>query len=230
MWRVLAVIAPLSLLLGMFVPRRAQAGTDWELISDQDGIQVFKRQLEGTSLVEFKARGAVGAPILNVAAVLRGSDRAKEWMHACEGASVIEWLSATRWVSYNRTKSPAFFVHDRDVVLLNDLEVLPAQRKIVIRFDAVSSPNAPPVADAVRMTSVIGRWDLVELGPSSTEVEYQVRADPAGSLPHWMVNWASEQIPASTLKGLRRQVLAPGYESHLEVLKQVLFETGFLGG
>ncbi len=40
----------------------------------------------------------------------------------------------------------------------------------------------------------------------TTLVEYQVHANPGGSLPDWLANVASKKLPHDTLIGLRRQV------------------------
>lgn len=50
----------------------------------------------------------------------------------------------------------------------------------------------------------------------------ELRADPGGSLPSWIVNWASERMPFDTIAGLRTQVTKPGYESDLHALRAAL--------
>jgi hypothetical protein len=223
--RASAVVAslglPLSSVLMLLNPRRAE-GDGWTLTRQAGGIRSWRRELKGTSLVEFRARGTVEAPLFAVAAVIRAADRAAEWMESCNGAGILEWRSATRWISYNRTQSPAFFIRDRDVVLENTVELLPDRKALHITFRRVEHAAAPPVAGVVRIPELDGHWRLTAISAESTEVEYQVHTDPGGTLPRWLVNWASESLPAQTLQNLRREVGAAGFEKHREILRTAL--------
>jgi hypothetical protein len=57
------------------------------------------------------------------------------------------------------------------------------------------------------MPFIRGHWILTAVrGGKATEVEYQVHANPGGSLPDWIANLASKKLPQQTLLGLRKQV------------------------
>ena len=68
----------------------------------------------------------------------------------------------------------------------------------------------PPVKGAVRMPFLRGHWILLPVG-GGTDVEYQVHADPGGSLPEWIANLASKKLPLLTLTGLRKQAKVRSY-------------------
>jgi len=197
----------------------ASAAPQWEQLTDEDGIVVWQREVVGTSLVEFRGRGVVKAPLKKILAVLRDQKRKTEWMASCAENRAIERLPGNRMIIYNRTDSPNFIVSDRDVVLdaaaTHDL----AKRTVTLNFKETSDPRQPPVDGVVRMPKVRGSWHMQYLGPVLVEVTYQVQADPGGSLPNWLVNWASADIPRHSLLGLRDQVTKNGYDEELAAIE-----------
>lgn len=216
----------LALVLVLLAPGSARAA-GWEQISNDDGIKVWKKKIEGSDFVAFRGRGVIKAPILNVAAVIRDADRETEWMENCVDAKTVRFLSATDAIVYNRTGSPAPFVQDRDTVLKTTTTVTPAEKTVLIEFSQTEDPKAPPKDGVVRMPVLKGHWKLRQLGPYSTELEYQVLADPGGSLPAWLVNLVSRKMPFHTVEHMRHQVSAGGYENHRQILQLAIDWTGF---
>lgn len=199
-------------------PGVALAG-DWEHIFEEDGIKVWKKEVEGSDFVAFRGRGPIEASMLDVSAVIRDVDRDPEWMADCVDGRTIQFLSATNAIVYNRTGSPAFFIDDRDIVLKTTTKLVPKEQRIEIHFEQTTHPNMPAKDGVVRMPTLKGHWKLRRLGPKKTEVEYQVMADPGGALPAWLVNLVSKKLPYRTLLGLREQVKKPGYDQHRMILE-----------
>ena len=75
-----AVCLALCAVLGSFGV--AFAG-EWEEVEFDEGIRVWKREVPGSSLVEFKGEGDVSSSILKVAAVISLVTRGPEWLHNC---------------------------------------------------------------------------------------------------------------------------------------------------
>ncbi|MBI2375970.1 MAG: hypothetical protein HYV07_18395 [Deltaproteobacteria bacterium] len=198
-------------LLALFATPEAKDG-GWEEVSNSEGILVEKRGVEGTSLVEFRGRGMAEAGLLELAGVLRDNDRKTEWMANCMSNYPVRWRAGTSAVVYHRVGSPAFFIADRDTVM--DVKAVwnAAEKSISVVFFGIDDPKAPAVDGVVRMPELRGFWKLRYVGPKQTEVTYQVFADPGGSLPRWLVNWASTDIPLHSILGLRSQVAKAGYE------------------
>ena len=109
---------------------------------------------------------------------------------------------------------------DRDAVLHNVARFDEAGRKVELDFWTVEDGREPPQKGVVRMPFLRGHWIL---WPSSdgttTRVEYQVHANPGGSLPDWLVNYVSRDLPYKTIEGLRAQVKRrhyPEFEAHMK--------------
>jgi hypothetical protein len=218
----------LLLLFALLLPAAAQAEDGWEEISDEEGIKVWKKELEGSDFVMFRGRGPIEAGILDVAAVIRDADRETEWMADCVDARTLKFLSATDAIVYHRTGSPAFFVDDRDTVLVTRTKVIPEQKTILVTFDRTEDTHFAPVDGVVRMPQLKGHWRIRQIDIDTTEVEYQVQADPGGLLPAWLVNLVSKKLPFQTLMGLRSQVKKDGYDRHKMILEVAIDWTPFL--
>ena len=184
----------------------------WERVSDKDGIVVQRRSVDGSKLKEFRGRGLIQAPIGRVLAVIRDADRRAEWMPACGDSHLVEEdLAARTQIAYHRTKAP-WPVSDRDSVNRAVMLVEPDKHRVYMPFEAITLPKIAPVKGVVRMPSMRGHWILIPVdGGRATDAEYQVFADPGGSLPDWLANLASKTLPRETIEGLRKQVARVDY-------------------
>ncbi|HEY2748154.1 MAG TPA: START domain-containing protein [Polyangia bacterium] len=207
-----------ALLLAVATPARADDGA-WERVSDKDGIVVQRRSVDGSKLKEFRGRGVVRAPIGRVLAVIRDADRRAEWMPSCGDSHLVaENVAARTQIAYHRTKAP-WPVSDRDSINRAEMIVEPDKHRVYMPFEAIPFTAIPPVKGVVRMPSMRGHWILIPVdGGRATDAEYQVFADPGGSLPDWLANLASKTLPRDTIAGLRKQAARvdyPAFESQV---------------
>ena len=200
-----------SVLVLIAVPgARARAGEPvgpWEQVSTDDGIVVQRRKVEGSNLKEFQGRGVIDAPLFRVLAVIRDSSKRVEWVSDCIANYTVEEDDVARTqISYQRTHAP-WPVSDRDSVNRAEIQIDSARHRVFIPFVGVTHPKVPPVKGVVRMPFVKGHWILTPVDHGkATMAEYQVHADPGGSIPDWLANIASKKLPRDTLAGLRAQV------------------------
>lgn len=211
-------ISALVILGAVTALSEARAEDDgWEKIRAEKGITVWQKDLPGTSLVAFRGRTRVQAPLLQVAAVVRGVNRHDEWMESCSESRAIRATALQSFV-YQRIASDAPLVSDRDVVLDAFIQIEPDQKTIWVRFADTDKLNLPAPSGVVRMARLKGYFKITAAGEDASEIEYQVEADPGGWIPGWLVNVVSKRLPFETLKRLRNQVYAPGYEQDRAVL------------
>ena len=82
--------------------------------------------------------------------------------------------------------------------------------KIFIKILPATHSSKPVNKKYVRITRFEGSWTLTSV-TGGTEVRYQQKTDPAGSLPDWLTNMKVKETPFGSLKGLRKQVKKPQY-------------------
>ena len=215
----------LALALVAAWPMAARAGVGpWEFVRSDDGIVVHRRKVEGFDLHEFRGRGVIDAPLPRVLGVLGDARRRVEWMERCMESWEIEKLGDTGQIAYNRTKA-TWPVSDRDVVVRGGTVFDVDRREIRVTFQDTTHPKVPPKSGVVRLGFLRGHWLLRPYdGGRHTWVEYQAHADPAGSLPTFVVNMVSKTLPYKTLLRLRDQVKRSQYP---EVEKRLLANPQF---
>ena len=186
------------------VPTAALAG-GWKVVHQEAGVTVSQKEIEGRDLPIFRGATVINADIYELLGVLQDVANHPLWMHRCKEAQVLERYGEFHVLHYNRTDAP-WPVSDRDTVLESKIDVSPEKATVTVRFKATKSPLRGEVADVVRMLRLRGYYKLTALSGTRTRVEYQVDADPGGSLPVWVVKMASQDMPVNTLTNLRARV------------------------
>ena len=193
----------------------------WEQVRNEKGIVVHRRTIAGSHLHEFRGVGVIEAPIASVLGVLNDSDHRLEWMKEAAANKRIESVDSYTEIFYSRTKAP-WPVSDRDVVLRAKTTIDPAAGQVRIDIESEENPAWPPQKGAVRMPFLRGHWYLwPENGGAHTRAEYQMHANPGGSLPDWIINMVSKKIPFETIAGMQQQVKRRRYPDFEKKLSEV---------
>lgn len=196
----------LLLITALFVAQPATAAAGgWEVINRDDGIIVSRKEAPERQLPVFRGETTFDASVYEILAILDDFDSHTRWMHSCEEACAITRHSPTRITSYYRTRAP-WPVSSRDVVIENEVTLIPARHEVLVTYRATTSSERPEVDGVVRMPRLRGYFRLRALSKSRTWLRYEVDADPGGSLPKWVAAMASEDIPYNTLVNLRRRL------------------------
>lgn len=183
----------------------------WQPVRSDKGITVVRRSVEGTKLHEFQGTGIIEAPISTVMAVLNDADHRREWMKESKEQRTLEQVNPRTVILYNRIGAP-WPVSDRDSVLRAVTAFDTRNRMVRIDITSTTHPSAPPVKGAVRMPFMVAHWYLWPAeGGRWTRAEYQVHADPGGSLPDWIINLVSKKIPHDTISALQAQAKRRSY-------------------
>ncbi len=174
------------------------AQSDWKLAKDKNGIKVYTRTQTGSKNKEFKAYTTVNAPIAKVEAKLGDVDNFDEWMNDVINPRQVKKVSNNEYYNYIELKVP-FPFDNRDMVL----HVKKSNVNGVITLDQTSAPTEEEAKKGkVRMTVASGKWILTPEG-NTTKIEYTFSADPAGSIPTWVVNMFVVDGPVTTLSNMK---------------------------
>ena len=189
----------------LFTQSSAFADGKWEEITREQGIVVSKKAVAGQDLPAFRGIAVVNASIFDILAVLDDTPKIQDWMHNCIDSRPIQVINEFERITYNKTDAP-WPVSDRDVVVRSKLTINEKRKMVIVNFRSVKHPKMPEQEDVVRMPRLRGHYKLKILSDNKTRVEYMVEANPGGSLPTWLAEQASEELPLITLQNLRKQV------------------------
>jgi len=171
---------------------------NWELKKEGSGIKVYTKEVASSDLDAFKAISTLNVSIEAIVKCLKDADKFCEWMPNCEMAELLK-LNGLNQYHYLETNTP-FPLDNRDCYYHFEYQTTSNGIKVIIK----GLPSYKPVKNGlVRIPSVEGFWLLEKLGPNKTRITYQLQADPGGSIPSWIANMGSIDLPFDTLKNLQ---------------------------
>lgn len=174
----------------------------WDKSVEKNGITVFTRNVENSSLKEFRAVTDIRVKPVQIVSALIDADSMKEWWPDCLESKVLNKNGYKNWTVYFLTKVP-FPLNNRDTI--NRFELTEESNGTVqIRIKAM--PNLIPEKDGiVRIPELTGSWTIVPKGEGS-EVTYQLHANPGGSIPAFVANSTVTDSPYKALAQLKEVV------------------------
>ncbi|MBD9517767.1 START domain-containing protein [Pseudomonas sp. PDM22] len=193
-----ASIVLLALLLTTPAIAFAQAA-DWTLAKDEDGVQVYLSQVPGSRYKSFRGVTLVKADVATLGHLQENLRVSCAWLYACAQMRLLKYSDEAIWV-YLDTKLP-WPAAPRDLVLKVSTEETPDGG--MIRRLQAAPDYIPPVKDRIRVPSVSGTWRMVPKGPKLTEVTYEMRGEPGGSVPSWLANQFVVDAPFESLRMLK---------------------------
>jgi len=195
----------------LFVCSFCSAQDDWKLRVDKDGIRVFTRKVADSKLNTIKVESSFAATLSKFVAVILDVNSGDQWLYSTRSSSLIKQVSPSELFYYSEIGFP-WPVANRDFVAHLSASQDPVTKTVTIKATNIEG-MVPEKKGIVRMTHSTGRWTIVAKAKNLLSVEYLLEADPAGSLPAWLINSLDTKGPFETFKKLKEQVEKPVYTS-----------------
>lgn len=177
---------------------------DWQLVGEDDGVRVFRKEVPGTELFAFRGETVMDASMSMIASILMDTSRKHEWVARLGEARNVEIVSDFERIEYNHTHSGFFLVKDRDFVFRAVGTLNRKQREFKVVLTSIEDSRVPETRH-VRGQIQRGVYTIKDLGNSKSQVSVEIHLDPKGSVPRWLVNLIQKSWPKRTLDGIRRQ-------------------------
>lgn len=196
------IAAILMLPFGLYADRQSEQN-DWEVAVSQEGITVYTREVEGSSMKAAKSVLTIDVNKEKVADALRDVASQKEWMATIVETRMLEKLSDDEYYAYYRVDAP-WPVSQRDIISHYNVEEKPSGE---ILFDVEGAPDyIDEKEDIVRIQETTSSWRIIPQEGNSVKVIYRYHAEPGGSIPSWLANQAVTDTPFETVKNLRERL------------------------
>jgi hypothetical protein len=157
--------------------------------------------------------------------VLVDNTRSTEWVDSLAEARTLRRISENEFIEYDHVKTP-IMMKDRDFVLDAKLELIPAEKKVILNVHSVTDPLAPST-DYVRGELLKSSFTLTSIDHGAkTLLVTEIHADPKGSVAKWIVNMFQKNWPHNTIRRLREQVAKSDIKEHPR-LRATLAEKGY---
>lgn len=170
----------------------------WTLVNDEAGVEVFLRNIEGSSIEAFQGRTRVKASLASILAVMDDPAACPEWVHQCTEARFLEG-DFTQSFHYGVNDFP-WPADDRDYVLKIQNGHDPATGGVHRYISAVE--GHVDRTSNTRVTQMKIHYFLIPISETETQVTWTQHTDPGGLIPGWMVNMLLVDIPRESLRRL----------------------------
>jgi hypothetical protein len=192
---------------------------EWRLRKNEDGIRIYTRHTEKSSIDELKVVSVMHASLSSIAAVIMDADHFADWIYACEQSKILFQVSPTEQYQYQLIDVPAPFT-DRDAVIHFTIRQDP-KTKIVYTHSEAAPAYIPAKDGLVRLPLFDASYQLLPLSNGDVQVLYSLQLDPGGYIPDWLVNLTIVTGPFESTVKMQKQVQKPEYQNNkLEFIQE----------
>lgn len=185
----------------------AQEG--WKLKLEKEEIKIYTKPCIDSKINSLKVVCTVDATLSQIAAVLLDIKSQDEWFYHTK-SMLLKEMSPFELYYYAELYFP-FPFSNRDFIEHIVLSQNPVTR--VLTMTVQNLPDFIPLQKGfVRVLHSECMWVITPLAKKTLQVEFTLFADPAGSIPIWLVNAMSYYGPFETFKKLKTQLLKPEYQ------------------
>jgi Polyketide cyclase / dehydrase and lipid transport len=188
-----------------------QPGPTWSLESDRDGITVYSRKTENSSIREVLAETTIPAPLGRVLKAIEDYRNYPEFMPYVEESAVLEESEGKTRLFLQLGFPPP--ISDRFYTIVLQCASDPLEPGALLVFwDVARDDLSRQKGRGIEVTINRGGWRLQSTtGAGTTRVLYYVHTDPGGFLPAWAVNLANTVAVPKVIMGLKKRVLSHSY-------------------
>jgi hypothetical protein len=176
----------------------------WQLKKEKEGISVSTRKVDGSPVLEYKANTIASAPLAKVISVFEDDAKIPLWYYQCVHAEVVGGKLPDQKIYYVVMHLP-WPVTERDSIFQGIRSIDPASGVVTYTQSALPT-YLPERKGKIRVLYLKSVWRFTSLADGSTEIYFQQHSNPGGSVPGFLVNSLSVEIPFYSLKNLRNSI------------------------
>ena len=176
----------------------------WQVRMDKEGISVYTRRVEVSPILEYKANVIVDEPLGKIIRFFEDNSKIPQWYYQCVQAELIQKESKEKSIFYFVLHLP-WPVTERDCVF-SRIKSLNSENGAVSYIISALPQKFPEQKGKIRVLSINSIWRFTPLKDGRTEIYFQQHSNPGGSIPSFLVNKLSVEIPYNSLKDLRKML------------------------
>ena len=174
---------------------------NWEKVKYEKGVTVYRAEVNKKTA--FRGVGIIQGNPKDLVSVIENPDGWKNWIENFKSGKLIEKVNHNHKIFYQVLNSP-FPLSNRDVLFESVINQI-NKNTIRIEMKSVRHPKSPPV-HGVRIKIIFTRYLIEKISNNSMRVTFETLSDPGGSIPDFVINWASENYPVTLFEGLRKEL------------------------
>jgi polyketide cyclase/dehydrase/lipid transport protein len=181
---------------------------EWKLISDKDGVALYRRQRPASN--ESKAVGEIAAPAALVHAVIDDVESYASFMPYTAECRVLK-REGDSVVAYQRISAPLTSDRDYTVRVHSSSKTTEGEKVYFSHWETENALGPAEKSGVVRVKLCEGSWLLEPTGPNTTRATYTIYTDSGGMIPAFIKNTGSQIGIRKLFAAIRKQVRDPKY-------------------
>ena len=184
---------------------------EWKLKKQVEDLKIYHRKSEVSKVNEVRIELVVQATLANIVSVIRDVSAFREWIYKIDNSRRLDSLSSSDIIMYSVINFP-WPMQDRDYAAQVHLHQDPDSKVVTSRL--VGIPDYVPEENGkVRIKDLEVNWLITPMDAGMVQIEYQLRTDPGGAVPAWMINMAIDQGPIESMKKFREMLKKEKYQN-----------------
>jgi len=186
----------------------AMAEPEWKLRQSEDGISVYTRKVDGSSVKAFKGTVELDAQLASALALLNDQDACEKWVHGCVSSELLKQLSFEEGFIYQVNKPPA--IRSRDYIFHVIVDITASLDRAEIRL--TSRSDYLPETSHVRIKRATGTYTIETISPGKIRLTWEQHLEPGGFVPGFIINAMLLDIPHRSLRNFRELLKHDKYQ------------------
>lgn len=176
----------------------------WDLVNEEDGIEVFTRTNEISNLKEIRIICTVKTSMEQLTDFLSEVQLYKDWTYKCSSSELLNRTSKNEF-SYYITLDFPFPFEDRDLIVDSKHSIDPSTG-VYHSYSLASTSSTNLNDDFIRISEFESRWEITPQEQGVLLVDYTALSNPGGDIPVWLVNLAITKGPKESMKSFIEMV------------------------
>lgn len=176
----------------------------WQFIKEKEGIKIYTRKADGSSLKSFKGVTNIKAPVEKVFNLIGNVKNLDWWDKNLREIKVLYYEKEKLSQYYLVYKAP-WPITDRDLCVEAKITTDPLTGIRTV-YAVPLSGVIPERHGLVRIKNYWQRWIIEPTGKDEVRVILEGYVDPAGSVPDWVYNMVITDTPLKIIRGIKQRL------------------------
>lgn len=183
--------------------------TDWQLIKNENDIQVYYKSNDNSDFIEVKAITIIDAEIDELVCLIRDVESYTTWVYGTLDSYIISSISDEEYIYYIRSDLP-WPVSDRECVIKIRLNISNSE---VYSQSICLNGYIAENEDCSRIYDLSGSWSFEAQDDGKVKLTYYLKLNPGLDLPDWILRTAADLAPYNTIVAMRDEVKKEKYKN-----------------
>lgn len=180
----------------------------WNLMLDENDIQVFTREWPGSDFVAIKGVQTINSSLSNILGNFIDIASFPEWVKDAEEGYVIEPFDKSQARKIYLRMNLPWPLKDRDIVSGQSVNQNTITKIVTIR-EWYEGDTLPITDGVIRIPRLNTEFLLIPYEKNSTKLIWQGHNDPGGLIPSFLVNWLIENVFFTSMTTMKKRFENP---------------------